>query len=242
MLKICEKHGEYEAKEMNFFGKVIITGCPECENERNIQEQEEFEKLRQMEIAKNKIARGIEPEYFNVCLEHYKPENLSENSFLQAARDLRARKIEKLIVTGPNGCGKTMLGSAMANELNGIVITMFYLSGKIRQGYNRGMSDIDILDEILSHKFICIDEMGRSKMSDSEKNWLSYLVDKCHVRKIPLMIISNRKLAKSLPKEQQGEALENCFNNDVISRLREKSVIVELQGCRDRRVNNVAKK
>lgn len=111
---------------------------------------------------------------------------------------------------------------------------MFEISARIRQGYNNNISELDVLDEILSYPLIVIDEVGRTKGSESEHNWLSYLIGKAHARGIKLILISNRHTARNLPAERRGEAIENYFDNDVISRLKQDTLIVEVNG-RDRR-------
>lgn len=234
MKNICEKHGEYEFEIIKIFGREFKTHCPKCDAER---ENAEVEKQkRQKELNKNKtlVARGIEPEYFGATVNNYQTENESEILAKTTALDLQNGTIKKMLLFGSNGVGKTYLACALAQELHGVRITMFELSAKIRAGFNNGQSEIYILDELLNYGFIAIDELGRTKGSDAERNWLSYLIDKAHTRKIPLMLISNRHSARNLPAERRGEAIEYFFDNDVISRLRQDSRIVEING-RDRR-------
>lgn len=231
---ICEKHGEYQSESLNLFGHFLQTGCPKCEEEKEELEarKAELEKEEQKKAAL--IARGIEPEFFGATLENYKAENKTEQEALQAVKDLHDGKIQKVLLLGGNGVGKTHLASAMALLEDGVVITMFEISARIRQGFNLGMSELTVLNQLLSYKFIAIDELGRTKGSDTEHNWLSYLIDKAHARGIKLMLISNRHTAKQLSVERRGEAIENYFDNDVISRLRQNTKVVEVTG-RDRR-------
>ena len=120
-------------------------------------------------------------------------------------------------------------------ELGGIRITMFELGARIRAMFNnRQGTELDVLDDILSYPFIAIDEIGRTKGSEAELNWLSYLIDKAHSRGIPLMLISNKEKARNLPEERRGESFEMYLPNDAISRLRQDTKIIELRG-RDRR-------
>lgn len=234
MKAICEKHGEYEAEVIEIFGNRIQSGCPVCEHEQDLQEQQELE-ARQSEARRQDLEeRGIEPEFIGATLDGYRAENDSEAQALQAAMDLEAGRIKKLLLLGTNGTGKTHLGCALVQSCNGVRITMFELSAKIRAGFNAGRSEVDTLDELLRYDLIVIDEVGRTKGSDAEKNWMSYLIDKAHTRNKKLLLISNRQTAKTLPPERRGEAFEYYFDNDVISRLRQDSRIVEVRG-RDRR-------
>ena len=233
-MEYCEKHGRYEAREIEIMGRIFKSMCPACEKE---QEQAEAEKQKAAELNALLEAyqkRGIEPEYINATLENYIPENESEQCAIEACRSLDSGAVKKVVLLGTNGVGKTHLASALAIKHNGIVITMFKLSDLIRRGFKDGKTECDVLDMVLKYPFIAIDELGRTKGSDAERNWLSYLVDKAHTRGIRLMLISNRQTAKNLPAERKGEAFEYFVDNDVISRLHSTSRVVEING-RDRR-------
>lgn len=241
MQAICEKHGIYESENFEIFGVHVITKCPKCADEEDAETEAQIkaaiarkEKEREESERAALIARGIEPEFFRCKLENYKPETEAEKQALQASLELRNGKVKKVLLLGSNGVGKTMLASALALELGGVRITMFELSAQIRQGYKNDLTELDVLDELLRYPFIAIDELGRTKGSEAELNWLSYLIDKCHVRGIPLMLISNKLMSRSIPQERKSDAFEMSLPNDAISRLRQGSVIVEVKG-RDRR-------
>ena len=238
----CDIHGDYEGNEIFLGGRKIPAPCPKClaEREQKDKEQDEMNhKIAESELANHKrsllIKRGIEPEFFDITLEDYKAETEDEQKALRAAHALVDGRLQKLILLGNFGTGKTMLASALAILLGGIRITMFEISARIRAMYNsREGTEIEVLDELLEYPFIAIDEIGRTKGSDAELNWLSYLIDKAHARGIKLMLISNRRQAKNLSPELRNECFEMFLSNDSISRLRQNSVLIELTG-RDRR-------
>lgn len=241
-IKTCDKHGKYESKVLNVMGMLFESTCPKCEEEQTARENAENRERNERAKFNALTSRGIEPEFFDASLEGYIAENETEREALQACEDLAAGKIKKLMLLGANGTGKTMLSCALALQLGGIRTTMFELGAKIRRGYSNGDSadsELSVLNHLLSYNFICIDEVGRTKGSDAERNWLSYLIDKAHTRNIRLMIVSNRHTARNLPQDRRGEAIEYFFDNDVISRLRENARVVEVKG-RDRRAANIA--
>lgn len=233
MLKTCEIHGVYEAETFFICGRTFEMGCPECDRLGSLAEKIKAEKAKEKARCFLLIRRGIEPEYQGRHLGDYIAETESEKKALQSAWDLKNGVIKKLVLVGRNGTGKTMLGSILAQECGGIIITMFALSARIRAGYSEGLSEYAVLMELLEYDFICIDELGRTKGSEAERNWLSFLIDKCHVRGKKLMILSNRLMAKDLSPDRKGEALETFFDNDIVSRLRD-ARIIKIDG-RDRR-------
>ena len=233
-MEICKIHGPYEAEEVRIFSSVFKSKCPVCveiQENRERELEDAMKKKAELEALEN---RGIEPEYLNATLENFIAENASEQEALEACKSLDTGAIRKVVLLGSNGVGKTHLASALALKHHGIVITMFKLSDRVRRGFKDGLTECDVLDKILKYPFIAIDEIGRTKGSDAEKNWLSYLVDKAHTRNIRLLLISNRHSARFLPDERKGEAFEYYIDNDVISRLHALSRVVEING-RDRR-------
>lgn len=233
-IKYCDKHGDYEAKALEVFGVLLEAGCPVCEEEEMENYAKVTKEAAELMRRNDYLKRGIEPEFINATLENYKAETKSEAEALKACRDLVEGKLQKVLLLGSNGTGKTHLGDAVAKALGGVRITMYELGAKIRQGYTTGRSELEILDELLQYPVIVIDEIGRTKGSDAELNWLSYLIDKAHTRGIRMLLISNKHQASKLPPDRKHEAIEFFLPNDAISRLRQNSVIVEVTG-RDRR-------
>lgn len=233
-LRYCDRHGEYELKSVEIFGVRLEAGCPGCEAEDMERHNKIAKEAAELMKRDNYMRRGIEPEFMTATLENYKCENQTETAALKACTDLVDRKVQKVLLLGSNGTGKTHLGCAVAKALSGVRVTMYELSARIRQGYNTGRGELEFLDELLQYPVIVIDEIGRTKGSDAELNWLSYLIDKAHTRGIQMLLISNKHQASRLPKERKYEAIEFFLPNDAISRLRQNSVIVEVEG-RDRR-------
>ena len=110
---------------------------------------------------------------------------------------------------------------------------MYEISARIRASYVSGAkeTELDIVDELARLPILVIDEIGRTKGSDAETNWLSYIIDKRHVRHLPIILISNKHLNKTCEyrnTQQKGckDCLENYISEDIMSRLSEDGYLV----------------
>ncbi|MBO6105941.1 MAG: hypothetical protein J6O99_08585, partial [Methanobrevibacter sp.] len=120
------------------------------------------------------------------------------------------------------------------------IYSMYEISTMIRQSYTvkAVKTELEIVEELASISGVFVlDEMGRSKNSDFNQNWISYVFDKRHVRNLPFVLIKNGHLRKNCPNNGCPECFENSIDGDVISRLRQNSEIIEIHGD-DYRKNN----
>jgi DNA replication protein DnaC len=144
--------------------------------------------------------------------------------------DLVKGETGKLVFLGKNGTGKTHLGISAVKALGGEIRTMYEISSIIRESYtHRGnASELEIVGRFASIPLLVIDEIGRTKGSDAEYNWLSYIIDKRHVRRLPLILISNKHAMKNC-KEPGGckDCIDNYLSDDMISRISQDGKIID---------------
>ena len=228
----CEKHGDYTEQTTDIFGISFHIGCPACEKERN--EIEYQEEVRQSQEAERKRLESlnIEPMYFGSTLDNFiagSPEQERALSYAQAMVNDRAGK---LVLVGSNGTGKTHLAVGVVRELSGRLYSMYEITTRIRASYVSGAkeNELQIVDELSRIPMLAIDEIGRTKGSDAETNWLSYIVDKRHARGLPLMLISNKHARKTCPDGGCQKCLENYIREDIMSRLAEDGHLVNMIG------------
>lgn len=230
----CSKHGEVHGFYM-MIGEEKSYFCPECAKELAIQEQE---KERKAEAERQKRAllnsyreRNIEPEYWDKEIKDFIPKTLDQKKALDAVNDLIKRKSGKVIILGGNGVGKTFLGSMVVKVLGGRILSMYEITTMIRQSYSprAEKTELEIVNELATIPMLVIDEMGRTKGSDAELNWLSFILDKRHTRNLPFMILSNTHLSRDCHKKGCDGCFERFVNNDVLSRLRQNTKIITIK-------------
>ena len=210
-----------------------ITFCPECTKEKFEQEEKRLKREIEEENIKHCNECNVEPEYYNKTLDDYIPKTESQKRALEGVKKLLAGNIKKLVLIGDYGTGKSMLGNIAAKETGGKIYSMYEISTMIRQSYTvkAVKSELEIVNELAAIPGVFVlDEMGRSKNSEFNQNWMSYVFDKRHVRNLPFILIKNGHLRKSCPDNGCPDCFENCVDGDVISRLRQNSEIIEIHG------------
>lgn len=229
----CKKHGKYQGIQTVYKnGFTVKSACPKCNDEKHKLEKE-FEKEQQVKILK---AMNIEPEFYYKTFDDFIPKDKSQEKALYAVKKMIEQRHGKVILLGSNGVGKTMLASIATRILGGKIYSMYEISAMIRQSYTikAERSELEIVKELASVPFLAIDELCRTKCSDTEQNWLSYILDKRHTRNLPFMIMSNGHFKKFCKFGGCPKCFENFVDNDILSRLREDSSIVVIEAPDER--------
>lgn len=233
----CAKHGNVHGYFLSIDGEREYC-CPECTKEAHEQEQKEMlkaeaERLKRERYNAYKELNNIEPEFWEKELKDFVPQTGEQKEALEAVKTLITKKSGKVVLLGAHGVGKTFLGCMAVKALGGKILSMYEITTMIRQCYapKAEMTELEFVQQLASIPMLVIDEMGRTKGSDAELNWLSYILDKRHTRNLPFMILSNTHLLRNCPKKEKG--CEMCFerfvNNDVLSRLRQNTTIITIK-------------
>ena len=228
----CDKHGEYTEQTTDIFGFILRTGCPACEKERDeIEYQEGVRQAQEAERARLE-SLNIEPMYFTSTLDNFIAGSPEQQRALSYAQAMVKGRAGKLVLLGSNGTGKTHLAVGIVRTLGGAIYSMYEITTRIRASYVSGAkeTELQIVDELARIPMLAIDEIGRTKGSDAETNWLSYIVDKRHARGLPLMLISNKHTRKTCPDGGCQNCLENYISEDIMSRLSEDGHLVNMTG------------
>jgi DNA replication protein DnaC len=230
---VCKKHGKVITQV--FEGREEDAQCPLCVAEEEQKENEKVEKAREEATERARREQfeqqNIEPEYWDKKLEDVIIKSESQKQAVEATRKMIENKTGKVILLGSNGVGKTLLGSIAIQSLGGKLLSMYEITTLIRQSYTAksDKTELNIVRELASIPMLVIDEVGRTKGSSAELNWLSYILDKRHTRDLPFMLLTNTHLSRNCPNHGCEQCFENFVNNDVISRLRQNSEIITIE-------------
>lgn len=228
----CEKHGDYTEQTADVFGISLHTGCPACEKERDEIEYQEGVRQAQEAERERLESLNIEPMYFTSTLDNFMAGSPEQQRALSYAQAMVKDRAGKLVLLGSNGTGKTHLAVGIVRVIGGAIYSMYEITTRIRASYVSGAkeTELQIVDELARIPMLAIDEIGRTKGSDAETNWLSYICDKRHTRGLPLMLISNKHARKTCPDGGCQNCLENYISEDIMSRLSEDGHLVNMTG------------
>ena len=206
--------------------------CPMCEKELIKQEEvkakEEKRRMQLMAYAKMNIRRA----YYDATLENFVTETIEQRKAVRAIKELISGKIQKLVILGKNGTGKTHLAIAAIKEKGGAIYSMSEILIRIRATYSAFASENEsqVMAELTNLPLLVIDELGKTKGSDPEVKTLFQIIDQRHSDLLPLIIISNKHLFSDCPNKGCPDCFENYLGEDSRSRLTQNGALVRMYG------------
>jgi DNA replication protein DnaC/putative replication protein len=238
----CAKCGaEYDQPALvTQFGVIVARCCPTCVDKYDTAENSKIKHIKDnnKELWLEEI--GIKEQYKKATLENYKPQTESQNEALAACKLVDSGELNKLVLLGGNGVGKTHLASALVKKHNGLLITAYEMFATYRGCFSGKTSEIEVIKKFSKIPLLAIDEYGRTKGSEAEENFMSAIIDNRHSNNLPTIILSNliRKRDcvfytadnKVCTNCQRNNCLESRLTKDVISRLRENSRVILVEG------------
>ena len=232
MLVTCKKHNIQYESEVSVGGIKFYKMCPKCLED--YMQQQEAENIRTEEMRRiNKFREmNIEPEFYEATLDNFNTDAPDRKKAVETVKKLLRGEIQQIIMVGENGTGKTHLAVGAVKNMNGAIYSMYEISTRIRATYTPSANEdeLEVVDELARLPLLVIDELGRTNGSSSETNWLSYIIDKRHVRNLPTIIISNKHLLKDCPSGGCRDCLENFISEDIMSRLIDRGVLLRFSG------------
>lgn len=172
---------------------------------------------------KVKIEVGMSPRNLDVTFDDFKVRNDKQAKALETAKRIcdmiknKERKVPNMIITGSVGTGKSMLASAMVNDVFGTgtiaMSTIIKIMREIKGTWKRDseMDEQKLLDWYISRDILVIDEVGVQFDSDTEKLFIFDLIDGRYQNMRPTIIISNLDIA----------GIKSCIGERCYDRLKE---------------------
>lgn len=229
--KVCAIHGKYMASVFGIGSQLIYSMCPMCEKSSKKDFSESAYKKQEHIKALEKM--NVDTEYFDLTLDDYNAQNETQQSAKEATGKLICNELQKLILLGSNGLGKTMLGAIAVQAIGGAIYSAYEIS-LIVNGAENKYAELKKLSQL---PLLVIDEYEKVKDSEARKDLFSYLINKRHSNKMRTMILSEYHLFKSCKNHGCERCFDRLMTNDLISRLQQNGAIIEITG-NDYRIKN----
>lgn len=183
--------------------------------------------LAKLEDGENEVivdvGKELESEFASIC----PPEMMETDASRLNQRALQKALAEKLnrkgiLFHGATGTGKTRIMWLLVRELivaRGLSVRVFN-SGELKEqmieAYRQKFSQQDMMSKLLACDVLCIDDLGKEKMTDAWKEMLFSVIDKRTIYHKPMIITTN----------YVGKSFSELFSDKnmadpVIRRLRE---------------------
>jgi DNA replication protein DnaC len=150
----------------------------QAERERMLAEMERDRMIREWRN------RGITPQFYDASWENWKAETPEQKKVLEKVRQAWKKN---LFLIGGNGTGKTHLAMCLAKDGATYCLTP-ELFRTVRENQN---IEQEMIDEYGTCELLVLDEAGRQKGTDFERNLLFEIIDQRWNNRLPTTIIGN---------------------------------------------------
>jgi len=193
----CPIHGKYDGYETKIAMGVIDSACPMCIEEERLSDlieakEAELKRIQKHAERNSALNRSCVPErYRGSSLEEW----IAENEDQEKAKDRMTQYIEnfKLIrkrgvpclFTGGTGTGKTMMATAVLNQVirkgfTGVYISSLNFLSLVKSTWVKGSerSEDEVIEQFVAYDLLVIDELGKGILSEKEKFFIFRLLDR----------------------------------------------------------------
>ena len=239
-----KERAQYLVQKLQFIRLCTVSICPACVTKREAEIRPEEKSVAAQKEIEDYDKMGILPEHYGATLENW--EQRSENdvtAIIPALRAMLKAKRGIIVMTGPNGLGKTHLAAAMLKILGGRYFRWNRLTAYINSGYkdDAGFSVYGALELLGRIPLLVIDEFDKSTNTETKTNYLSDITDDRYARHKPTIFITNNHLVKNCPnKGTYPKGCPDCLDlkltKDVLDRIDQVGVILTFSGESYRKV------
>jgi DNA replication protein DnaC len=214
---------------------VIVRKCPTCDRieiEKMEKEEARTEAIKkaneiqrlmgQLQIGKRFSGMAFS-DYIPACKEAERVKTVCQR--YAETFDDRCRDGDSLILLGACGTGKNMLAAILCQEVvkqqrSAVHTTVFKMIRSVKDSWRKGSekSEEDVIRSFSEPDLLVVDEVGVQFGSDTEKLYLTEIINNRYERKMPTVLISNLNF----------EELEKSLGTRIIDRFFEgKSAILK---------------
>lgn len=224
---ICEKHGEYESKNIKVLGLDIPLGCEKCTEEQRAlekkRESEAFEREVKVLLGRRLGYSCIPVRYKDFTIEDFRKFYPSETAQAMEWLDKARQEACSLLIKGPLGTGKTTLACAILSEWckvkTGLFTTMYKMDKQSQ----------DDPEKFINAPLLVIDEVGRQMTTDSSDNRRFEIIDDRYAALKPTIFMGN--VAEKI--EVKGEIVnqfEQHLGKPLYNRIQQTLTRIVLSG------------
>ncbi len=225
----CEKHGEFEARYLSYFGTgrfMVIKQCAKCAEDQKIEqvekERDDQQRKERQWARDRRLNAGITERNIGKSFEDYRTETEKQKYALEKCRQFtaavsRGEQKASMILAGKVGTGKTLLANAMIESLVDTkqcrIVRVINLIRRLKETWSREseQTETDVIDWYVGLDLLIIDEVGVQFGSDTERMFIFDIIDGRYNAMKPTVIISNLDV----------NGIKEVIGERAIDRLRE---------------------
>lgn len=223
----CQKHGAFDFRYQAMGDRfVVLSACTLCAAESTALQakidEQNAAKAAKARLERSRIEAGVSPRYSMVTFSDYRVDTqdhaLALHEAMEFTQRIKSGGNGNLILSGRVGTGKTMLASAMVNELMPQKrCRLATLSGLVRElkdswGKGASMSESMLLKHLSELDLLIIDEVGQQRGTETEILFVFDIIDGRYKNMLPTVLISN--LDKTGIREAIGDRAFDRLRQD----------------------------
>ena len=209
MEQFCKIHNikKKELKLPDYLGGQTIVGCPECggEQEKKLQDEEKSKKIREEQdrINKNMKNAMIAPRFAERTFDNFIAESDHQKRAVRSSKWL-LKNMENstgLIMVGNPGTGKNHLASAIITEAvkehnkTALFTEALKIIRAIKESWrDKDKKESEVLKSFVLPDILAIDEIGVQFGSETERMFLTEIINDRYNHKKPTILIGNLQL------------------------------------------------
>ncbi len=218
--------------------------CPECGGTGFVKDEDGRVKFCRCRFESRDVVRslGIPARFWDASLDNFEIKNSSDQNALTQSRifvaNYRPNSGEGITFVGPPGVGKTHLAVGILKELHRKGVRGYFFDTKdliyrlkllIEEGGKTGRA----IKRILNLPVIVLDDLGSERLSDWQRELISYIISYRYNNLKSTIITTNYNLSSRSQKKKENTPryeLEERLGTSIVSRIyhmNKEPVIVE---------------